>query len=302
MSATPDDEVVMMTESEVPSEIDVVPTHDALPLPGHTLREAREAMGLSIAEVSHVLKFSARQIDALERDDFASLTGATFIRGFVRSYARYLKLDEVPLLASLEPKAPAAVVEVAAVEHMGAAMPVNAAPASSRRLVVVLVLIMASAAAWLTWHRLTMPVEAEVVTTTPTDTPAPEAAAAVPAAVVVQPPVPLTLSEGSPSTATVSSTDVAQVAAPAVPNPDERALAFSFADASWVEVKDATQRVIFTGKYPANTQQVVRGKAPFQLVIGNAAAVKLRYEERTIDLQPYTRAEVARLTLDDNSN
>lgn len=297
MSATPDDEVTMLPEeaSLVLSEAQAV----ALPLPGHALREAREALGLSIAEVSHVLKFSARQIDALERDDFSSLTGATFIRGFVRSYARYLKLDEAPLLASLEPKAPAVVSEVLAVEHMGAAMPANVEPASSRRLVVVLVLILASAAAWLTWHRLYAPAETEPAAAAVPEGAASELSSAAPAAVVVQAPMPLTLTEGNvqaPASATVPPPAVA------APNPDERTLAFNFADASWVEVKDASQRVIFTGKYLANTQQVVRGKPPFQLVVGNAAAVKLRYEERTIDLQPYTRAEVARLTLDDNSN
>ncbi|MBX9849941.1 MAG: DUF4115 domain-containing protein, partial [Rhodocyclaceae bacterium] len=40
---------------------------------------------------------------------------------------------------------------------------------------------------------------------------------------------------------------------------------------------------------------------PFQLVIGNAQTVKLRYEDRAVDLLPYIRADVARLTLDDNT-
>jgi cytoskeleton protein RodZ len=42
----------------------------------------------------------------------------------------------------------------------------------------------------------------------------------------------------------------------------------------------------------------VSGKPPFQIVIGNAAKVELRYDDRQIDLKPYTRAEVARLTLE----
>ncbi|MGH8681156.1 MAG: DUF4115 domain-containing protein [Burkholderiales bacterium] len=37
--------------------------------------------------------------------------------------------------------------------------------------------------------------------------------------------------------------------------------------------------------------------APFSLVIGNAAGVKLRYNDAEVDLTPYTRIDVARLTL-----
>ncbi len=40
-----------------------------------------------------------RQVEALEANDFPHLPQATFLRGFVRSYARMLKLDEVALIA-----------------------------------------------------------------------------------------------------------------------------------------------------------------------------------------------------------
>jgi cytoskeleton protein RodZ len=74
---------------------------------GATLREAREAMGLSVEEVAGRLKFAPRQIEALEAGDFAQLPEMAFIRGFVRSYARLVQMDEKPLLAAL-PGAPAA--------------------------------------------------------------------------------------------------------------------------------------------------------------------------------------------------
>lgn len=72
---------------------------------GAALREARVAHGLSVGEVSNRIKFAPRQIEALEADDFAHLPENTFVRGFVRSYARLLQLDEAPLLAAL-PHAP----------------------------------------------------------------------------------------------------------------------------------------------------------------------------------------------------
>src|SRR3990172_6628531 len=69
--------------------------------PGRTLREARERLGLSVADVANQIKFATRQIDALEADNFQQLQGATFLRGFVRSYAKILHLDAQPLLDQL---------------------------------------------------------------------------------------------------------------------------------------------------------------------------------------------------------
>jgi cytoskeleton protein RodZ len=68
---------------------------------GAMLREARERLNFSIADVAVQIKFAPRQIEALEADDFKHLPEAAFLRGFVRSYAKILNLDAQPLLASL---------------------------------------------------------------------------------------------------------------------------------------------------------------------------------------------------------
>ncbi len=68
---------------------------------GAALRAAREAQGLTVADVAERVKFSARQVEALEADDTSRLPQGTFLRGFIRSYARVLHLDESALLGSL---------------------------------------------------------------------------------------------------------------------------------------------------------------------------------------------------------
>ena len=73
---------------------------------GTTLREARERLGLSITDVVNQTKLAPRQIEALEAEDYRNLPEMAFVRGFVRSYAKILQLDEQPLLAAL-PKASA---------------------------------------------------------------------------------------------------------------------------------------------------------------------------------------------------
>jgi cytoskeleton protein RodZ len=65
------------------------------------LREAREKLGLSVADAADQTKLAPRQIEALEADDYKSLPEMAFVRGFVRSYAKILHLDSQPLLAML---------------------------------------------------------------------------------------------------------------------------------------------------------------------------------------------------------
>ena len=87
------------TPDVLPAETEQVAAAVEPATPGATLRRAREARGQSIADVVQVIRFSAHQIEALERDDYASLPGATSVRGLVRNYARYLKLDAAPMYA-----------------------------------------------------------------------------------------------------------------------------------------------------------------------------------------------------------
>lgn len=74
---------------------------------GLTLRAAREHLGMSVHDVAERIKFAPKQVEALEANDFLHLPQATFLRGFVRSYARALQLDETALIAAL-PVNPAA--------------------------------------------------------------------------------------------------------------------------------------------------------------------------------------------------
>jgi cytoskeleton protein RodZ len=60
---------------------------------GHSLREARERQGLGYPEIELATKIRSKYIRALEEEDFTSIPGDAYIRGFLRSYAEYLGLD-----------------------------------------------------------------------------------------------------------------------------------------------------------------------------------------------------------------
>jgi len=69
---------------------------------GATLRRLREAKQLTPGEVSARLKFSNRQLEALETEQWDRLPGGMSLRGFVKNYGRYLQADVDALLVMLD--------------------------------------------------------------------------------------------------------------------------------------------------------------------------------------------------------
>lgn len=65
---------------------------------GNILREAREAKGLTLAEVQKATRINTRFVEALESSDYSALPTPVHVRGFLRNYARFLELNPEPLL------------------------------------------------------------------------------------------------------------------------------------------------------------------------------------------------------------
>ncbi len=71
-------------------------------LPGQRLKRARELHGLSMEEVARALNLSLRFIEAIEQDRYDLLPEPVFVRGYMRSYARLLKLDDGDVAAKFD--------------------------------------------------------------------------------------------------------------------------------------------------------------------------------------------------------
>lgn len=80
-------------ESEAAQETEQKPSKG----PGEILREAREAKGLEQREVADQLRLRKQIIELLEADDYSTFSTATFIKGYLRSYAKLLDLDDTEL-------------------------------------------------------------------------------------------------------------------------------------------------------------------------------------------------------------
>ena len=280
---------------------------------GEQLRAARQAKGLSVDDVSRMLKITPRQVEAIESDDWASFSCTTIIRGFVRNYARSLGLDAGPLVSVLAdtqmPRAPEL--------QLPKGTPVNLGPGSrgvGRDLAKVLaglaVLLLAILAYFFAPENLlqsaisslksaVQPAETAVVApaenaseagagpagaapASPATDAVPSAAGGPQAVLPAIPPVPVLSSTEAPVPATAA----------------DGQLKFAFNKPSWVEVRDGKGAVIFSGMNKAGTQQEISGQPPFSLVVGSASKVTLQYQGRAIDLAKHTRDDVARFTLE----
>lgn len=71
--------------------------------PGSSLREAREAAGLTAQDVADSLNLLVSHVEAIEANEFQRMNADIFVRGYVRSYARFLNLSPEPLLRATEP-------------------------------------------------------------------------------------------------------------------------------------------------------------------------------------------------------
>ncbi len=88
------------------AEEPAAPTPAVATHPGAQLKAAREALGWTVEQVAEQLKLARRQVIALEAGDHAALPGAVVVRGFIRAYAKIVKIDATPLVAMIEPDPP----------------------------------------------------------------------------------------------------------------------------------------------------------------------------------------------------
>lgn len=272
---------------------------------GAALRQAREARGLGLTEVASTLKLTTRQIEAIEEEAFDALPGIAFARGFVRNYARFLSLDPAPLLARMEQPARAEELRLAPESNAEGSVPrspsgYRSTSAMPAVLLFGAILVLGGLGYLFNWYgrqnsalieqgaAQSLPAVANGDAVFPPKSEETEI-------LMAQVEVPATASAPEVANSAPLPVQSAPVEAPVAPQ--QAGIAFAFAQDAWVEVRDASGRVVFSQLSKAGTTQSVQGKAPFSLVIGNATNVSLSYNGKPVDLTPHTKVSVARLSL-----
>jgi cytoskeleton protein RodZ len=155
--------------------------------PGAKLRAAREAQGLSIQDVATRTRIAQRQLEAVERDDYAALPGIPYAVGFARAYARAVDLDEVAIAADVRHAVHNSDIGANRYE---AFEPLDPARVPPRRLawvaLAIVVLLVAGYAIWRT-QLLTPPTGEEIAREESAPTPARTVGARAPVPPAAQP-------------------------------------------------------------------------------------------------------------------
>jgi cytoskeleton protein RodZ len=305
---------------------------------GVLLAGERERQGLSRADIAQRLHMSASQVEALEGGDYARLPRGTFLRGFVRNYARILGLDPNATLRALAgdapgEKAPAIVVPSQNIrfDPIGARL---GSPYVKAFAIATTVIVLGFAALY--WWFYVRPTamsgggtlrksvaEAPRVESRKVDTPMPEALKAE--SLVAEPqkaePPQVEPPRAEPAVAVVAKNAVPkaespkpEAAKPATAKPENAVEAapidttqviaagggvvrLRFKGSSWVEIKDGRGKLLLSRVNAGGSEAEVSGRPPFSVIVGNAPEVELTYNNRSFDLEPYTRVAVARFTL-----
>ncbi|MBL0519849.1 cytoskeleton protein RodZ [Aeromonas enteropelogenes] len=297
--------------------------------PGQLLRNAREQLGWTREQVASRIHLRLTLIAAIESDTYDKHTSHTFIRGYLRTYAKLVGIPEETILA--------------AYDKLGLTPPDNIdmqsfsrrsrQQANDSRLkvvtwLVILVLIGLSVAWW--WQSTArrsagdealaateMSASTSVVATETvpgaeslapvTDATEPVIDAAAPAAVSdatgTLAPEAAVLPEENPSAAVStqaesSTSDVAATDESAASEPASTPqLKMSFTADCWLDVKDANGKTLYSGLKKANDELVLEGAEPLKLIVGAPMAVKLEYKGQSFDMSRYNNGRTARFSL-----
>lgn len=281
--------------------------------PGRALAAARMAQNLSILDVARQLRLTPAQVEALEAGAFDRLPGPVFARGFMRNYARLLRMDPERLLQAAAQELPATVAHVATPSSREIPFP-GTEPRHWPRYAAAMVVIVGGLAAYEFYWSDSRQAMTTTVTSPGTATavqqpnvPPPPAAAG--AATALQSPpaeetreAPPVAQEGTPAAQIAADGKSDAAAAPSAANgattPGMGRIVLVFEKESWVQIRDRNGRTIFLKHNQPGTEQQVSGLPPVTLVIGNAHGVRLTYNDRPVDLSRHAKNDVARLTLE----
>lgn len=299
--------------------------------PGARLRQARHDLKLTPEEVAQILRLSPRQILALENDDYASLPGPTYVRGYLRSYAQFLGLAPEKIMEiynALPRESPAAVLARAAPAEQVTTADYRFKFAS----LVVVALVLGLSAVWWTGRDPTTPASSAVRQpltyqtesgAVVADNPAPGADARPESDRVTQQPVPpveprpvpevrqtpaapaqaIAPAPAAPLPASRPVQAPAPAAIPPQPAPGTRArLVLRTEQESWADIRDARQNRLLYETIPSGRVVTLEGFAPISVFLGNVDGVRVEYNGHPIDAARYKRGPVARFSLGENGS
>lgn len=253
---------------------------------GHMLRNARLDKDMSVEDVSRQLRISVQQVEAIEKESFDELPGRTFVRGFVRNYANLLQLDSAAIVKLL----PGPTTTVTHIEHTP--FEIQEMTASSREgrginstLFVFVIVLFLAVVGYFLYPKISFWQQIEQSTDLAVQLEDGQTS------VELQLPLSsLNLSDETNKTTSFGQNSLSTLSSVSAMN-TFGTLTLSFSAEAHVKVTDGNNDIIFEQNNIRGTQQRVSGKKPLSIVISDASAVEVTYNDRRIDIEPYTDAQ-----------
>lgn len=290
--------------------------------PGHLLRQARERLGLEQKDIAAQLNLQTGIIDALENNDEEQLPAAAYVRGYLRAYARIVKLNPEMLIGLYE-QAPSPPPEIT--PNIRKSAPSSSRDRPLRAVTYMITFIMALLLlAWLhdAYFGQRPGADDGQVATGPEPSAEQSAPAAPPPGLRLETapgpsldlPQPLYGDEPAPETTDFyPATEDLPAIITAVPDPvppvveeetppatpEEATLELRLIRDSWIQVKNADKVNMYEGLARAGREIHLSGQAPFQVILGYAPGVEVTFNQERFDTAPHTSAGIARFTLGD---
>ncbi len=287
--------------------------------PGKLLRDARERRGWSQQDVARRLNLRLAVIESIDDDHYTAGVALTFLRGYVKAYAKLVGVSEQLALSSFDTMSGTEQLRSAGPAPMQSFSKKTRQQASDKWLkltswLVVLGLVASLVFWW--WQN-----SSNGYTESPVIEPASDSATQAPATTQPEPvteaePVPeaepepanepavapetlsgLSQPAGSEVIAPDTPADTAAAAMPAEPAPDPERLVLGFTADCWIKVTDAEGRVLSEGVKTSSDRLELTGKPPFSLVLGAPQAATVEYLDQMVDLTSFRAGRVARLTV-----
>ena len=273
--------------------------------PGAQLRQARADLHLTHEEVAAKLHLATGQIQALEQDDYSILPGATYVRGYLKSYALMLGLAPGPVL-----EAYARLTAVPVAPSFNTIAPRREITSRHHQVrfvtYIVAFLVIGLALAW--WQSRDTRPPNPLLAARDAEPAIPEAVVAVDVSATAGMPAeeipsagPLAIPAPVPTAVPVAPPLVAVAPPPSVPVPlptGPRVNLVLHADQdSWADIRDARQVKLLYETVPAGRTVTIEGMAPLSIFLGNAVGVRLNYNGQAVDVGLHKRGMMARFTL-----
>ncbi len=310
----------MNTEQETQTQETVAPAIEA----GTLLKNKRESLGLTQKQISDRLKLRVTLIQQIEENQFESDQVATFMRGYIRSYAKYVNLDEKVVLNALHHSGDAQHQEQ---EMLSFSRKTKTEKHNSRIMLLtwsIFAVIVGISSLWW-WQNQQQDtlsqslantesseelvveesldpeltslevIEAEQNTETSPVTENSDELTEVSSAEDSVTLDPVEVIGEAPQAADVASVtaEPETVAPEAVVNE----LVMQFSADCWIQVKDASGKTLSTGIKKAGQTLNLSGTAPYKVILGAPEGVSMTFASEPVDLSGYTSGKVARITL-----